>query len=363
MQTHEYKKMRKMFFTHHSYAKIAEELQVSMELVAKTIKEKRLSQKRDRYYLYLVQYAYAKEMQVQDVAKICGISPVALNRVKRKHGIKTKRFRIYNKKITNAIKQQMISLYLEGNTCREIAQKFQFKSGKTVEDVLRENQIVCRDPCERRSLDYTFFDKIDSHDKAYILGLIYTDGYIYKEYGGFCIQLTEDDGYLLKAIAEKIGPSATMMHVCCDSKRKVLPNTKDMWRLGVYSKILAEQLRCLGVVKRKTYHLEIPLDLIPEEFHPSLLRGILDGDGSVGIAKTKNIWFTITTKSERFADTICLLEPGFLYKYEYENSFGKMYSVKLYGGNKKTIEVLRKIYLNKNDLYLKRKYSKIEMFL
>jgi hypothetical protein len=70
------------------------------------------------------------------------------------------------------------------------------------------------------------------------------------------------------------------------------------------------------------------------------------------------VWLKIATKSERFADSICQLFDGFS-KYEFQNGYGNMYSVILKGGNKKTIDILRKIYRHKNDLYLQRKFDKI----
>ena len=58
-----------------------------------------------------------------------------------------------------------------------------------------------------------FFEKIDSLEKAYILGLIMTDGYIIKDYRGVGIQLTEKDGYILRKIAKILGSTNKILHI------------------------------------------------------------------------------------------------------------------------------------------------------
>lgn len=362
MDIREYKKIRKMFYTHNSYSQIANYTGLSEKYIAKIIVEKSLAKKRDRYYLFLVQYAYNHKLQIKQIADAVGISAAALRRVKRENNITTRRFWTHNKKINDTMKNEMVDFYLSGLNCAQIAKQFGFKTGKTVEDVLKEKKISCRDPKKLKNLDYSYFENIDSHEKAYILGLLYTDGYVYRDYEGFCIQLTESDGYLLKRIAQKIGSSASTIHIKCDAKRVKNPNAKDMIRLGVYSRIIGQQIKKYGVVKRKTYDLQIAKNFINEEFKYSLLRGIIDGDGTVGVAKNKNIWLKIVTKSQNFADDICCLFENF-FKYEYQNSYGSMFSLILQGGNKKTIEILRKIYQNKGDLFLQRKFDKISDYL
>jgi hypothetical protein len=54
------------------------------------------------------------------------------------------------------------------------------------------------------NVDESFFEKIDSHQKAYVLGLIYADGWNNVSGNKWGIQLTEGDGYLLEKIASLI---------------------------------------------------------------------------------------------------------------------------------------------------------------
>jgi transposase len=366
MIKHEYllkKQIKKLYFKLHSYDEIAIALGVKRHFIGEFCRKNKIYEQRERYYKYLVVYAYCNNMSIAKIAKQTGLKYTSLQRIKRKYGIETKRFDSANKKITEEMKNEMVDLYQQGFTCGEIIKKFGYKTSKTVEDVLKERKISTRPPRERRRYNYEYFNKIDSHDKAYILGLIYTDGYVYRDYAGFCIQLTENDGYLLEKIAGKIGDGCSVIHINCDSKRKSMKNVCDMTRLGVYSKIIGEQVKNLGVVKRKTYDLLIPENTIPQKFIYSFFRGVVDGDGSIGVPPNRTIWLRISTKSERFADCLCQLIPDGLKKYKYQTKYGDMFYLSLNGGNKNTIKVLKKMYKNKGDLYLQRKFDKIKHLL
>lgn len=73
--------------------------------------------------------------------------------------------------------------------------------------------------------------------------------------------------------------------------------------------------------------------------------------------------------SSKFAEGICNLNLDETFKYsEYIQKgfkkdgtpYGFMYRASLIGGNEKTISFLKKIYENKSDLFLERKYAKVQ---
>ena len=353
------KQIKKLYFKLHSYDEIAIALGVKRHFIGEFCRKNKIYEQRERYYKYLVVYAYCNNMSIEQIANELDLKHTSLKRIKRKYGIETKRF-VVNKRITDEIKDEMVDFYKNGLTCGEIIKKFGYKTSKTVGDVLKERSINTRPPRERRRYDYEYFNKIDSHDKAYILGLLYTDGYIFKDYAGFCIQLTEGDGYLLEKIASIIGDGCSVIHINCDCKRRTMKNVLDMKRLGVYSKIIGEQVKKLGVVKRKTYDLQIPENVMPKKYIYSFLRGIVDGDGSLGVPPNRAIWLRISMKSEKFADGICELFPDGFKKHKYQTKYGDMFYLSLNGGNANTINVLKKMYKNKGDLYLQRKFDKIK---
>ena len=313
--------------------------------------------KNDKHYLSLIKYAYDNELPISEVAIQNNIKPHFLTSIKRKYGIKTKRFNVPNKRITKEIKNEMIALYESGLSSYQVAKKLGYATKKTVLDVLENQNIKRRSHLSSASYDYDFFKKIDSHDKAYILGLFYTDGYVYRNYDGIHIQLTISDKYLLERIASRFGHSATVIDIDCSAKRKKMPNALDMARLGVYSREIEEQARLLGVIRNKTHHLSLT-NKIPHEFMHSFMRGVIDGDGCIGYYKS-GLACKFATMSSKFASDICN------YPFEeklkaYQSKQSGIYNVHVMGGQKATLSFLCKIYENKNDLYLERKYAKVQ---
>lgn len=314
----------------------------------------------DEKFLKLINEAYSSKRSIKDIAVENGIKPSTLGRIKRKYGIKTKRF-VHNKRITNQMEQDMIQLYQSGKSSGEIAKIYGYKTRNTVLNVLKKHEIKAKLGNE----DYTqynkdIFNKINSHDKAYILGLLYTDGYVIRDYEGVAIQLTLEDRYILDRIAPLFGLSASVIYINCDTKRKKMPNAKDMARLSVYCPKISEDLKKLGVIREKTCNLSIDAH-IPKKYIYSFLRGVIDGDGTLGIAKTGNIWCQISTKSEKFAIGICNLPISDKF-VRHSNPVGQ-WTVRLAGGNKQTIKFLKKMYKNKGNLYLERKYERIKSYI
>jgi len=311
---------------------------------------------KEKFYLELIDNAYSSNKSITEVALKNNIKPNEVHKIKRKYGIKTKRF-VHNKRINENIELEMIRQYKDGKSSYKIAKNFGYKTANTVLEVLKKHKVKAKkDKSYYTNYNINVFNRINSHDKSYVLGLLYTDGYVYKNYKGICIQLTKGDSYLLKRIAKFFGQSATVINIDCSYKRKELKNAKDMSRLGVYCEKISKDLKNLGVVKNKTYFLSIT-NKIPKKYIYSFLRGVIDGDGTLGIAKNKNIWCQISTRSEKFAKDLCDLEiPE---KFTRTCNSAGQWTVRLSGGNKVTKKFLKKIYSYKRFFYLERKYEKI----
>ena len=70
--------------------------------------------------------------------------------------------------------------------------------------ILRKHKIPrkTQSECARKyTLNHNYFNKINTEDKAYFLGLICSDGYIYTKWNVLEIQLQERDNYILKKLS------------------------------------------------------------------------------------------------------------------------------------------------------------------
>jgi len=111
------------------------------------------------------------------------------------------------------------------------------------------------------------------------------------------------------------------------------------------------------MLRNKTHILKCPK--IFKKYLSSFCRGIWDGDGTVGIAKTKNIWCQMVSASVDFANGLNKVIP-FCTAIQQLCKNGSVYTLRVCGGNKETIKFLKWIYKYKGDLYLRRKYAKVQ---
>jgi hypothetical protein len=98
---------------------------------------------------------------------------------------------------------------------------------------------------------------------------------------------------------------------------------------------------------------------IYKKYRYSFLRGVIDGDGTIVIGKNNHICCQFSTMSKNFAKQICNnFVNDVLNCYTIKKTGIKLISIG--GGNKKVISFLKKIYKNKSNLYLERKYAKVQ---
>lgn len=351
------RKMRTLFFRKESMQSIVSRVGLTERVIRRIVNERRWIEKRKRYWQMLCRSAYENQESITAIAKRCGIRETILHRIKREMGLDTKRFDIANKRLTPDIEAMMILDYDNGKSSTEIASKYSFSTHKTVLDVLTKHEVQRRSTAKPTDYNIDYFESIDNHDKAYILGLLLTDGYVIKNYTGIAIQLTKEDGYLLQKIAKRLGPSTTVINIDCSSKRKVFVNAKDMFRLNAHCPKMSQDLKKFGMVRNKSKTLKCPD--IPKEFLSSFCRGLWDGDGSIGIDKRDNIWCKLNSASDEF---LIKLQEKISQKTNFRPCKNEKCIAVLEpaGGKKQTIDFLRWMYSDKSDLYLERKYDRIK---
>ena len=140
-----------------------------------------------------------------------------------------------------------------------------------------------------------YFEKIDTEDKAYFLGLLFADGNIYTKRHRVQITLVNEDAYILKKFADCIGYTGKMYIDREKYSKLILPSKK-----------MCDDLTKLGCTATKSLSLKFPSG-VPKHLLHHFIRGCFDGDGHVSKrGKTFNVNFT---SSEYFInDFIKILE-------------------------------------------------------
>ena len=114
-------------------------------------------------------------------------------------------------------------------------------------------------------LDEHYFDEIDSPTKAYWLGLLMTDGCVFKN--KLCLTLKAEDEYLIRELLQALRCNKKIIHT----------NGRTEASVQITSSVLCASLAKYGIVERKTGKQQF---LCPQ-YKEAYLHGLLDGDGSI----------------------------------------------------------------------------------
>jgi len=236
---------------------------------------------------------------------------------------------------------------------------------KQVEYIARKNDIVLKPRPKgqyTRTYKYDFnhhyFDKIDTPNKAYVMGFIFADGNIHTKRNRYrlTIGLAIKDICILEFIKQELQGNFPIV--------KKTSKGHHSCQLTIDSKHMIQQLVRLGMKPRKTYLTALPR--IPHKLRKYFFLGVFDGDGCISILTRQRGKYvcvdhkmTITAKHKKTLQN--LLQYCGLSKY------GKIIKTQQYHVwyvcNKKTIiEIYHRIYDNK-CWCLSRKHDKFKELL
>lgn len=130
--------------------------------------------------------------------------------------------------------------------------------------------------------------------QAWVLGLIWSDGYLKKNTIGI---KSKDKSMLIKAEKAIAGKGLIVPTKC-----------GKYYDLRFTDQYVANHLRTMGLTEGKSLSIEWPKNL-KEKFYSHFIRGIFDGDGTVGFCRladnSKRIHdITIVSGSEKFAKSL-----------------------------------------------------------
>lgn len=191
-------------------------------------------------------------------------------------------------------------------------------------------------------VDQSFFEEINTHEKAYWLGFIWADGSIVRD--ALCISLHSKDEIILQKFKSRIKSEHPIKDIKGQNMKKIV----------ISSKKICDDLNKLGVIPNKTNNFRTPQ--VPIDFIFSFFLGVFDGDGSIGLPTT----FSICARPE-------------LAEFFKEKTITYLHNVKIYNIKNKSVKVIK--VMNKTDLlalysllylsedFLPRKKEKFEALL
>jgi len=177
--------------------------------------------------------------------------------------------------------ERMEFLYKNGRTMESISYDLLI-SKHSIGKILVKRDIKKRTYSERNRKYYRnsyYFDNINTPNKAYVLGLISSDGnnYIKGSKSAVTLSLQEEDVSILERVKEELEYEGPLKFISLHDKNN---NHKNQYALTIVDNYMCCQLRELGVVQRKSLVFKFPTFLRPDLIR-HFVRGYFDGDGCI----------------------------------------------------------------------------------
>lgn len=230
-------------------------------------------------------------------------------------------------------------------TIAEIGNRFN-KSEQNISSLLRKLNLDYKKRAHKRihEFDENFFSKIDTKEKAYLLGLFASDGYIKPGPRNFLLTWKQKDLKLVETI-KQIFPTTKDIDIVYNKGRET-----PYYSIRYGSKQLVSDLQNLGFTNHKSYDCEYPN--IPKEYDYHFIRGVIDGDGTICLYNNKIVMAVYGTLQ---------LITSIKGKLGVTNKVGidkrrPHHSASLSVTGKIAIESLKQIYEDSENLRLERKF-------
>lgn len=159
-----------------------------------------------------------KGMMVKDIANQYGCSRTTISKYLKEYGLLSKQNekRENNQKILDKNRDFIINEYNNNNkSLKEIGNELQI-SPTTIKNFLIKNNIKIKNnsECHRQlKLNEHYFDKIDTLEKAYILGFICADGWVSNNSNVLGFTIHNKDKEVLHFIKEELESEAPIKNI------------------------------------------------------------------------------------------------------------------------------------------------------
>lgn len=175
--------------------------------------------------------------------------------------------------------EDIISLYNQGYSPIQIAEKYKCTCNNITRRLKKVGICFIRDYKKtrysrkgRHKIDLNFFKIIDTEEKAYFLGIMYSDGSVTSEQ--FYLKMKDEDVVIKFKEALK-----------CDYPIRHDEIPYYNYTLQISSKEMCADLIKLGCIPNKTKTITFPN--IDPSLYRHFIRGFMDGDGCIIVGNTK----------------------------------------------------------------------------
>lgn len=236
----------------------------------------------------------------------------------------------------------------------ELSNKYNLDK-ETLRNIIKENCFTRpnNNRINKRILS-NYFQVIDTPEKAYWLGLLYTDGSVdhYHQSGRIRLQLQEKDLETLNKLKNTL---------CLDCKLiKDERKNSICYSLEFTDEQIFNDLLKYGIMPQKTYKSQsLPYQNIPEKFLSAYLLGLFDGDGCLTYSEdcSTDVTFGFTSYYEQTVKDFQMLIDNLINKDIHNTPiFTSAWHIN-WRGRVQVLSILDKLY-SSCPIHMERKYQK-----
>lgn len=197
-----------------------------------------------------------------------------------------------------------------------------------------------------------YFNRIDTPNKAYILGFLYADGYNNEKNGSLQISLQNRDIVILEKIKRETEST-------CNIK-----NYDTYCHLTINSRKLSNDLNKWGCHQAKSFTLRFP-DFLSDDLMSHFIRGYFDGDGCVQTFKTSRTTIISYIGNVEFLNSLNAYLSGTLNIKNggirtYEKCQHKIGELRF--GKREIVKSIKDFMYHESTFHLERKLDKFKIY-
>ena len=244
----------------------------------------------------------------------------------------------------------IINKYLNENyTLKQLGKEFNC-SYSTIRNLLNKHKIKSRGNKQGYPRDEFYFNRIDTEEKAYWLGFLYTDGCVHSNNYEISVNITDREHVEKFKTAIK-----AFNHSITEVQDKRFQNAKTLYQFSIKDKQLHQDLIKWGCIPQKSLLIN-KIPNIPRDYVSHFLRGYFDGDGSLHyLQSTNNYRISFIGTKDFLNDIQKELQTNVSLQ---SNIAGKAYVLQI-AGRRQVERILNYLYNNsKENNRLNRKYQK-----
>lgn len=239
--------------------------------------------------------------------------------------------------------KDVVREYESGVSAKKIAETHDVDAS-VIKRILISNNISIRRVSKKYYFNEAYFQKINSEDKAYFLGLLFADGCNVISERKTRLTVQTEDNYILDVFKKHLLLNKPVSH---KEKYSVL---------AINSPQISKDLFKLGCTNKKSLTLKFPKK-VPIRLMRHFIRGYFDGDGCISLGVGGFHFNMVSTTSFLNEVQKIFCKKLGLSKTKFQSAKNPKVKILKYSGRINCLKI--KLYLYKDaTIFLKRKFNK-----